>query len=242
MNEVEVPAHPHTIGVIYFGKELDWVYQYWHAQVMKVAPDANLVMMTDEQTVLPQPLMPHLRFGLKEHTKFIRPRFATMDRKEVLAFAAMLCVPGSLLLLDVDAIVQKDPFQFLHHEADTESWGMARDPFPRRAGEAVEHNAGVLYFPPNCERTALASLWMKCWDELHAQGCDGTVLLGQKTWSLAHARSEGFMLDNRMNWSHVWGSKEEAAVVHYHGPRGKDKLRNRIALEAASAAGPAQAG
>lgn len=147
-----------------------------------------------------------------------------MDRKGVIVLAA-LQVLGRCVVLDSDALIQKDPTRFLESLPDV-AMGISPDvsgrklKLPWSLEEFFEGCAGVMYFgsASRKDRVGLSLAYAQAFSNF-ADAHPDDYLLEQRAWSLACHRLGGFMLPKEMNWPpHHLGDNPNAYILHHHGP------------------------
>ena len=225
-----------TTALIYFGTGFEWLLSIWIERWQKAASASRLVVVTDEDTKIPElpvgVVYTVLRIKLRTFADILRPEYL-MDVKEALALAAAARIPGRLLVVDADALFQHDPWPTLLGVGELGAFGMVQDCGERilelgREGRCPEHNAGVLYFDEESPRVRVIFQYIRAFNEFKNRPNPQPVILGQRAWSVAHHRLGGKLLPREVNWSHCWKANPDAAVFHYHGNNGKKKLRATI--------------
>lgn len=137
---------------------------------------------------------------------------------------------GRCVIMDIDALLLKDPTTHLLAMNPHSPFGMALDGGARGIighEHQKEHNAGVLYFgdKSGIGRSGLACLYLDAFRELTARGNSSTV--EQVAWSLVWHRLDTLglatLLPKVLNWSRFWPASPETVVLHEHGERKWEK-------------------
>lgn len=174
---------------------------------------------------------------LRPHGDCPRREGDPFDLKGALMCSALIALPGPLLILDLDAVLQRDPTPALAPFAESlialpVDSGAARNPLVRN--NVPKKCAGVAWFgraTPE-EREILVRKYCDAWQSLASlhrpqpgakHPKQSPHLLEQHAWSLANFRCGRHTLPDSMNWpAHHRGpmpGTEGAYVHHNYGQR-----------------------
>ena len=198
-----------------------WLEHYW-----KSGCKLPLYILTNMECVLPKhlllPGMTVLRVDTEKHAALIRAH-CPFDIKGVLILEALLQL-SRCVIMDIDALLLKDPTERLNHIGDT-SFAMGLDGGNRDIPGCnwKEHNAGVMYFGNDSVpmRQAIITAYTSAYHELRARTDAGS--LEQMAWSLVwhrmNALGQAKLLPMALNWSRFWPACPATVVLHEHGEK-----------------------